>query len=146
MWGWVTQLEVCDVLWGRFFFVLHHFQAPTSTAGLIQSGPLEEQTQSEARASTSSCSDASYENVDISHPRERSIPREDQFSRESQKVDTVYSIPKPAASRSKSNGKNDSAGRKNTQETSTSESVFSDETQHSTQIDTLYSLLQRPIE
>ncbi|XP_072232612.1 uncharacterized protein [Leuresthes tenuis] len=120
-------------------------QAATSTAGLIQSGPLEEQIQSEARASTSSSSDASYENLDISNRRERSIPREEQFSRESQKVDTVYSIPKPAASRSKSKGKNDSAKLKNTQETLTSGSAFSDETQHSTQIDTVYSLLQKPI-
>ncbi|KAM4536736.1 uncharacterized protein PAE49_021216 [Odontesthes bonariensis] len=120
-------------------------QAATSTAGLIQSGPLEEQTQPEARASTSSCSEASYENVDVGHPRERSIPREEQFSRESQKADTVYSIPKPAASRSKSDGKKDSAGHKNTQETPASEAVFSDEPQHSTQIDTVYSLLQKPI-
>ncbi|XP_056224615.1 uncharacterized protein LOC130164143 isoform X1 [Seriola aureovittata] len=126
----------------------NHCQGQTSTAQLIQSQPTEEQPQPEPRLSTSSSSEAEapYENVDASQPRQTSSPREEMGSMPSEKADTVYSFLQAknvTPSLGKSDGSKDMKGHKMIGEASTSQSVIVDEAEHPTQIDTVYSMLQK---
>ncbi|XP_044040826.1 uncharacterized protein LOC122870583 [Siniperca chuatsi] len=131
----------------------NHHQAQTSSAQLTQSQPVEAQPQLVPRVSTSSSgqSEASYENVDAAQPSQTSSPtispREELGSKQSQKVDTVYSVLEVAnvnASLGKSDGSKATKGHKKIQEALTSQSVTVDEAEHPTQIDTVYSMLQKP--
>lgn len=120
-------------------------QETTSAAQLIQSGPLEIQSPSEPRVSTSSSeADPSYENLETNQPRENSIPRHEQVFSESQMVDTVYSVPRKPASCIESDKRNDPLGNEKKQETLTSGSVNVNEEQKLTQTETVYSVLQMP--
>ncbi|XP_008426111.1 uncharacterized protein LOC103475913 [Poecilia reticulata] len=119
-----------------------HDQESTCSAQLIQSGPLESQQPSEPRVSTSSSeADPSYENVETSQPREISILVHEQGISE---VDTVYSVPRKAASCVKSDKKQDALQDENTQKTLTSGCADVNKDQSSTQTETVYSVLQMP--
>ncbi|XP_018532524.1 uncharacterized protein si:ch1073-220m6.1 [Lates calcarifer] len=115
----------------------HQGQASTH---LIQSQPDEVQPHPEPRVSTSSSSPAepAYENVDPSQPSWTHGPGEQLGAMSSQTVDTVYSVLQ-ATNVAASLGKSDTRR----QEASTSQSVIS-EAEHPVQIDTVYSVLQKP--
>ncbi|XP_024866612.1 uncharacterized protein LOC108248451 isoform X2 [Kryptolebias marmoratus] len=124
-----------------------HQLANTSAALLIQSGPLETQTHSEPRVSTSSSSEAepSYENVDMTQPRGgSSITRGEPGSWDIQGVDTVYSIPTATASCVKYSSSKGRAGNMSNEKALTSESATEDKEQRVPQIDTVYTVLQLP--
>ncbi|XP_027893530.1 uncharacterized protein LOC114157044 [Xiphophorus couchianus] len=128
----------------RKYWKSKHNQETASVAQLIQSGPLETQQPSEPRASTSSSeADPSYENVEANQPRETSDPRHEVIS-ESQGVDTVYSVPRKAASCVKRDKKQDALQDENTQKTSTSGCVNVNMDLSSTQTETVYSVLEMP--
>lgn len=120
----------------------------TSTAPIIQSQPVEAQSVPRVSTSSSSQTEASYENVGATQPCQTSSPtispRDELGSKQSQKVDTVYSflqVPNVTSSL----GKIDSSkGHMEVQEASTSRYFPQDEAQHSAQIDTVYSVLQKP--
>lgn len=147
-WKWVFLLgcifTVCDVLksfWKLYFIAYFHKQ--TSTAHLIQNQQVEAQTQPEPRGSTSSVSqaEAAYENVSVIHPSQTSSTRHGLGSTPSQTVDTVYSVleaPKV------SNRSKDTKGHRKTGDAPTSQSVTPGEAEHCVQIDTVYSMLQKP--
>ncbi|XP_026208663.1 T-lymphocyte surface antigen Ly-9-like [Anabas testudineus] len=121
----------------------------TSTAHLIQNQHVEVQTQPEPRASTSSSSqaEAAYENVDAICPSPSSSTRVEPGSMSSQKVDTVYSVlqaPKGSLAPGKSDRTKDMKGNQKTQEASASQSVTLRGAEHPVQIDTVYSMLQKP--
>ncbi|XP_037614147.1 uncharacterized protein LOC119481368 [Sebastes umbrosus] len=127
---------------GLFSTEDNRYQAETSTAQIIQSQSVEAQPQPVQRVSSSSSSQAEafYENVDATQPCQTISPtissREDLESKQSQKVDSVYSVlqvPKVTSS----------LGKK-TQEASTSQCVTLHESEPPGQIDTLYSVLHRP--
>ncbi|XP_071315281.1 uncharacterized protein [Trachinotus anak] len=127
----------------------NHHQGQTSTAHLIQGLQTEEQPQPELRVSTSSSSEAeaAYENVDATQPRQTSSPREDMGSMTSEKVDTVYSVlhvPNVTHSLGVSDNSKDVKGHNTMQEASIPQSVIVDEAECPTQIDTVYSMLQKP--
>lgn len=136
--------------------LLDYFQTQTSNAELIQSQPVETQPQGSlprprVSSSSSSQTDAMYENVDDILASQTSNPtisqREELGSKQSQKIDTVYSILQARtvmASVGKSDNSKDSKGYKKMQDTMASQSVSLDEAEHTRQTDTLYSLLQKP--
>lgn len=102
-----------------------------------------------ARASTSS--DVSYENVSAMQPSETSnptiSPREELGPKQSQEVDTVYSflqVPNKAASPGRSDSNNDAKEHNKTTEASTSPSVTQNQAEQPAEIDTVYSVLQKP--
>ncbi|KAG7235281.1 hypothetical protein INR49_002853 [Caranx melampygus] len=118
-------------------------------AQLIENQSIEAQSHPEPRASTSSSSgaEASYENVDASQPRQTSSPREEMGSMPNDKVDTVYSTLQAAnvaPSCGKSDRGKDMKGHKTNHQASTSQAVIVDEAECPTQIDTVYSVLQKP--
>lgn len=124
-----------------YFIAFFHEQ--TSTAHLIQNQQVETQTQPEPRVSTSSVSqaEAAYENVNVIHPSQTSSTRQGLGSMPSQTVDTVYSVleaPK-VSDRSK-----DTKGHQKTRDAPTSQSVTPGEAEQRVQIDTVYSMLQKP--
>ncbi|XP_005453242.1 T-lymphocyte surface antigen Ly-9 [Oreochromis niloticus] len=107
------------------------YQAPTNTIRSIQSQPINTLPSSQSRASTASSSsdaDPAYENADVLQYSQSSSPRQ-----ESHPVDTIYTLP---------GVKSSSAGNniQNTAETATVEEAQ----QRPTQIDTVYSVLQKP--
>ncbi|KAM4565287.1 uncharacterized protein V3H82_014315 isoform 1-T2 [Fundulus diaphanus] len=116
-------------------------QEPTSAAQLIQSGPLDTEQPSKPRVSTTS-STASYENVEINQSQESSIPR-DVFGVDP-KVDTVYSIPRSAASCANSDSRKGALGEENSQKALTSETLDGNKEESLTQTDSVYSLVQMP--
>lgn len=124
-------------------------RARTRNPRTIQSQPVEAPPQSGPRVSTSSSSqaEASYENVEVTQPNQTSSPREELDSKQNNQVDTIYSIlqmPNAAACLGKSDSSSNTKGHKNQQEALTSESVALDEAQCSMQVDTVYSVLQKP--
>ncbi|XP_023130815.2 uncharacterized protein si:ch1073-220m6.1 [Amphiprion ocellaris] len=126
-----------------------HYRVKQHAAQVIQSQPMEDHPRSEPRISTSSSSqaEASYENVDVSQPNQTSSPREELGSKQSHEINTTYSVvqrPKAATRLGKSDNSNDMKGHENIQEALTSESVDLDETQRSTHVDTVYTVLQNP--
>ncbi|KAE8279287.1 hypothetical protein D5F01_LYC22873 [Larimichthys crocea] len=127
----------------------NQFQAQTSLASLVQIQQVEIQPPSVARASTSS--DVSYENVSAMQPSETSnptiSPREELGPKQSQEVDTVYSflqVPNKAASPGRSDSNNDAKEHNKTTEASTSPSVTQNQAEQHAEIDTVYSVLQKP--
>ncbi|XP_042257148.1 uncharacterized protein si:ch1073-220m6.1 [Thunnus maccoyii] len=130
----------------------NHHQTHISNAQLMQSQPVEMQPQESLprpRVSTSSSQgDVTYENVETTCASQTSNPTispgEELGSKQSQEVDTVYSLlqaPAVTASLGKSdNGKNMKACKKIREATF----VTLDEADHTRQIDTVYSVLQKP--
>ena len=129
-----------------------YFQTPISNAQLVQSQRVEMQPQESLprpRVSTSSSqADVSYENVETtcaSQTRNPTIcPGEELGFKQSQEVDTVYSVlqaPTVTASLGKSDNDKDTKGCKKIREAT---SVSLDEAEHTRQIDTVYSVLQKP--
>lgn len=136
-----------------FFLLLHYFQAQSSPAQLIQSQPGEAQVQPVRSDSTSSSSqaEAAYENVDAMQPSQTSSPnispREEPGSKQSQKVDTIYCLleaPNETSSLGKSDGSKAAKRDEKIRAASNSRSVTLDEAEQHTQIDTVYSVLQKP--
>ncbi|XP_034713078.1 SLAM family member 9 [Etheostoma cragini] len=126
----------------------YNHQTETSTARTIQSQAVEAQPVPRVSTSSSSQAEACYENVDPTQPCQTSSPtisqRDELGSQQSQKVDTVYSflqVPTVTSSLSKIDG---SKGHKNVQEALTSQYFPQEEAQHPAQIDTVYSVLQKP--
>lgn len=130
----------------------HHRQAQTSMTQLTQSQPVEAEPRPVTRGSTSSSgqSEASYENVEATHrcpTISQRLSREELGSEQSPKVDSVYcvlEVPNLTASHRKSDSSKDTKGHKKIQEASASQSATLDEAQRPTQIDTVYSVLQKP--
>ncbi|XP_067381118.1 uncharacterized protein si:ch1073-220m6.1 isoform X1 [Channa argus] len=121
----------------------------TSTSHLIQNQQLEAQSQPEPRVSTSSFNraEAAYENVDAIHPNQTSSTRGQLGSASSQKVDTVYSIlqrPKVTPALVTADSSNNTKRHHNTEQSSASYSANPLTAKQAMQIDTVYSLLQRP--
>ncbi|XP_032399919.1 uncharacterized protein si:ch1073-220m6.1 [Etheostoma spectabile] len=123
-------------------------QTETSTAQTIQSQAVEAQPVPRVSTSSSSQAEACYENVDPTQPCQTSSPtigpRDELGSQQSQKVDTVYSflqVPTVTPSLNKIDG---SKGHKDVQEASTSQHFPQEEAQHPAQVDTVYSVLQKP--
>ncbi|XP_028285112.1 uncharacterized protein LOC114450888 [Parambassis ranga] len=138
----IILIALCVFLCGCVVFVVKCCSPRTCykkehTAQIIQSQPIETQPRAQPRASTSSShSEASYENVDIlQEPSQTSSPRQELGSVQSQKVDTVYSI----LQRPK-----DTKGNENIQVAVPSQSVTPVETQHPVQVETVYSMLKKP--
>ncbi|XP_044197305.1 uncharacterized protein LOC122973665 [Thunnus albacares] len=133
----------------------NHHQTHISNAQLMQSQPVEMQPQESLprpRVSTSSSQgDVTYENVETTCASQTSNPTispgEELGSKQSQEVDTVYSLlqaPAVTASLGKSdNGKNTKACKK-IREATASQTVTLDGAEHTRQIDTVYSVLQKP--
>ncbi|XP_067381121.1 uncharacterized protein si:ch1073-220m6.1 isoform X3 [Channa argus] len=124
-------------------------QGQTSTSHLIQNQQLEAQSQPEPRVSTSSFNraEAAYENVDAIHPNQTSSTRGQLGSASSQKVDTVYSIlqrPKVTPALVTADSSNNTKRHHNTEQSSASYSANPLTAKQAMQIDTVYSLLQRP--
>ncbi|XP_060887094.1 uncharacterized protein LOC132958359 [Labrus mixtus] len=118
----------------------------TSTAQLIQSQPIEAQSPPVSSESPSSSTqpDVSYENVEAAEPSQinhpTSHPKEELGSKESQAVDTVYSVlqlPRVTDSLGNSDRENTTKVDDTIQESSTSSVTLG-------QIDTVYSTLQKP--
>ncbi|XP_070710529.1 uncharacterized protein [Pempheris klunzingeri] len=127
----------------------NHHQAQASPAQLIRSREAEEQPQPAHRDSTSSSSssqaEVSYENVEAIQPCQTNSQREELESKESQKVDTIYSslqAPNATPPSGKTVCSKNAKGDKEVRQASTSQSVVLDE--DPTQIDTVYSMLQDP--
>ncbi len=105
-----------------------------------------------SRLSTSSSeAEASYENVDPTRPSATSsptiIPRDELGSSQSQPVDTVYSFLEPPKVKDRvgeSDSSKDTKGHMAIKEASTSQTVTLYETQQPVQIDSVYSVLQKP--
>uniref|UniRef100_UPI0037E9127E uncharacterized protein isoform X2 n=1 Tax=Semicossyphus pulcher TaxID=241346 RepID=UPI0037E9127E len=121
----------------------HH---QTSPAHCIQSQPIEAQPQPVSSDSTSSSQpDAYYENVEAPQPNQTSSPKVEIGSKQSQTVDTLYSVlqlPHRTDSHGKSASSNDTTVHKPIQEASTS--VTLGEAEQPMQVDTVYSRLQKP--
>lgn len=121
----------------------------TSTAHSIQGQPVEPHPQLATRDSTSSSSqpEASYENVDVTQTPMSSPPvnpQEELESKQSQTVDTVYSVlqlPRVNDSHGKSDGDSSTKDHEVIEVESASESG---EVEHNMQVDTIYSMLQKP--
>ncbi|XP_034532102.1 uncharacterized protein LOC117807137 isoform X2 [Notolabrus celidotus] len=122
----------------------------TSTARLIQSQPIEPQPQPGTRNLTSSSSqpEASYENVDVTQPSEINSPiqgpHEALGPRQSQTVDTVYSVlqlPRVNDSPGKSDRDTNTKDHEVIEVASTPEPGVAE---HDNQVDTVYSVLQKP--
>lgn len=112
-------------------------------AQLIESQPVETQSQREPRASTSSSgAEVTYENVEASRPQQSSSEREEMESVPNDKVDTVYSTLQ-AANVAPAHGKSD-RGKDMKGHKANQEAVSVDEAACPTQIDTVYSVLQKP--
>nr|XP_020495968.2 uncharacterized protein LOC109988725 [Labrus bergylta] len=118
----------------------------TSTAQLIQSQPIEAQSQPVSSESPSSSTqpDVSYENVEAAEPSQinhpTSHPKEELESKESQTVDTVYSVlqlPRVTGSLGNSDRENTTKVDYTTPESSTSSVTLG-------QIDSVYCTLQKP--
>ncbi|XP_006805542.1 uncharacterized protein LOC102799653 [Neolamprologus brichardi] len=134
----VCVLLACVFIPVSFFLVKRLFstkwksyQAPTNTIRSIQSQPISTLPSSQSRASTASSSsdaDPAYENADILQYSQTSSPRQ-----ESHTVDTIYTLPGVKASSAGNN-------TQNTSETATVEEAQ----QRPTQVDTVYSVLQKP--
>ncbi|XP_028994553.1 uncharacterized protein si:ch1073-220m6.1 [Betta splendens] len=111
----------------------------TSTTHLIENQQAESPTQREPRVSTSSS--VAYENVDAIHPSETSGTREEPGSTHGPAVNTVYSVLQPTK-RKPSQGTGDdckvSTGPQEAQVASASQG------EQPLQVDTVYSMLQRP--
>lgn len=140
---------VACVVWGLCSTEYNHHQDQTPTAQSTQSQPVEAQPQSVQRVSTSSSgqAEACYENVDAMQPCQASSPtispREQLGPKQSLKVDTVYStvqVPHVASSL----GMSDSSEADKIREATTSQYAVLNEAEHRAQIDTVYSVLQRP--
>ncbi|KAG7999375.1 hypothetical protein GBF38_000245, partial [Nibea albiflora] len=121
----------------------------TPAASLVQIQQVEIPPPSLPRVSTSS--EVSYENVSAMQPSQTSSPtigpREGLEPKQSQEVDTVYSFlqaPNKAASPGKSNGNNDAKEHSRTTEAPTSPSVTQIQAEQPAEIDTVYSVLQKP--
>ncbi|XP_030609309.1 SLAM family member 9 [Archocentrus centrarchus] len=129
-----------------FFFVKRQvskkcksYQQQTSTVHSIQSQPMGTLPPSQPRLSTGSSSsdgDPAYENADIIQLSQTSSPaagpREEMSSMDRHQVDTIYSFPDGNAS-----------SANNTQNTSEAAATV-EEAQRPAQIDTVYSVLQKP--
>lgn len=113
----------------RLFSECNHHQGQTPTARLIQSQPIEEPPRPERRVSTSSSSptEAAYENVDAAR----------------QEVDTVYSVLQAVASVTPSpgNSEGDVKGHEALGEAASSQCAAVDE---ASQVCTVYSVLRKP--
>lgn len=101
--------------------------------------------------SSSSQAEAAYENVDAMQPSQTSSPnispREEPGSKQSQKVDTIYcllEVPNETSSLGKSDGSKAAKRDEKIRAASNSRSVTLDEAEQHTQIDTVYSVLQKP--
>ncbi|XP_036002205.1 uncharacterized protein LOC118565668 [Fundulus heteroclitus] len=129
------------VILAKNLYPYNQNQEPTPAAQLIQSGPLDTEQPSKPRVSTTS-STASYENVEINPSQESSIPR-DVFG-DDPKVDTVYSIPRKAASCANSDSRKGALGEGNSQKALTSETLSGNKEESLTETDTVYSLVQMP--
>lgn len=120
--------------WNHILF--HCFLAQTPPAQIIQNQPAEAQRHPAPRCSTSSsCDEASYENVGATQSSQTSSQTEQLESKQSEKVDTVYNIIQ---------GPNVTACKDETRGPSTSQSVALYEEGKPAQVDTVYSVLQRP--
>ncbi|XP_059211544.1 uncharacterized protein LOC131990162 [Centropristis striata] len=129
----------------------HNHQAGVSSARIVQSQPVEALSQSLPRVCTSSSTsqaEACYENVGATEPCRTSSPtvspREELGSKQSQQIDTVYSFLQVQKATSSLGKSDDSEGHKEVQEASASECVGQNEAEHPAQIDTVYSVLQKP--
>ncbi|XP_068584439.1 uncharacterized protein si:ch1073-220m6.1 [Cebidichthys violaceus] len=143
----LSAFAVC-VVKGLFSTKYNRHQVETPAARITQSQQVEAKPQSvsSVSASSSSQAEACYENVDATQPCQTSSPtislREELGSKQSQEVNTVYSVlPAVTSSLGKSDGGIDTERHKTTQETSSSKYVPLDEEED---IDTLYSVLQMP--
>ncbi|KAI3355187.1 hypothetical protein L3Q82_018043 [Scortum barcoo] len=122
----------------------NHHQEQTSSLQLIQSQPVEAQPQPLPIASTSSSSQAevSYENPNqTSSPAIR--PRQELSSKQSETVDTVYSVLQLPNRTTSPDGRKDTEGHKSIGEASTSQPVTL-YAEQPMQIDTVYNVLQKP--
>ncbi|XP_042367942.1 uncharacterized protein LOC121961907 [Plectropomus leopardus] len=140
---------VC-VLMGFISTKCRHHQDPSPTVGLIQSQQVEEQPQALQRVSASSSSETEvcYENVEPGQTRNPPIsPGEELGSQQSQKVESVYSVlqaPKGTSSLDKDGCSEDTKVHKEAKEASASQQATPKEAERPSQIDTLYSVLQKP--
>ncbi|XP_042069195.1 T-lymphocyte surface antigen Ly-9 [Haplochromis burtoni] len=139
----VCVLLACVFVTVSFFLVKRLFsakwksyQAPTNTIRSIQSQPISTLPSSQSRASTvssSSDADPAYENADILQYSQTNSPGEQFNSMASYTIDTIYTVPGVKASSAGNNNQN-------TSETATVEEAQ----QRLTQVDTVYSVLQKP--
>ncbi|KAM7377141.1 hypothetical protein PAMA_013764 [Pampus argenteus] len=116
---------------------------------LIQNQPAETQPQgSQHRTSVSSSTqaDVTYENVESSNPTISSLPsRDESRSKQNQKTDTIYSfLQVPTVMASESDSSKDTKGCEKITGATASPSGPLNEAGHTMQIDTVYSVLQKP--
>ncbi|XP_039996345.1 uncharacterized protein LOC120797114 [Xiphias gladius] len=133
----------------RLFSEYNRHRGHTSTIQLIQNQPVEEQPQPEPRVSTSSFSqaEATYENLDATQPSWTISPKDGLGSMPTQMIDTVYSVlhvPHVTPCLVEHDSCRDTKGHETIEEASTSQPVAVDEAERHMQIDTVYSVLQRP--